>query len=76
MSLRAFKMSDKILIVKYFGQAAPQLMDMAARSLPRASHIVSQGLAAYKRLPATTPLSDDELIGAMFKSHDKRTSEK
>lgn len=32
--------------------------------------------AAYKRLPATTPLSDDELIGAMFKSHDKRTSEK
>jgi hypothetical protein len=32
--------------------------------------------AAYKRLPATRPLSDDELIGAMFKSHDKRTSEK
>jgi hypothetical protein len=37
-------MSDKILIVKYFGQAAPQLMDLA-RSLPRASHMVSQGLA-------------------------------
>jgi hypothetical protein len=34
------------------------------------------GHAAYKRLPATRPLSDDELIGAMFKSHDKRTSEK
>jgi hypothetical protein len=43
--LTVAKMSDKILIVKYFGQAAPQLMDLAARSLPRASHIVSQGLA-------------------------------
>jgi hypothetical protein len=32
------------------------------------------GHAADKRLPASR--SDDELIGAMFKGHDRRTSEK
>lgn len=65
-------MSDKLLIIKYFGQAAPEMLSLAARSLPQAQHVVSRGLAAAKRTPATKPLSDHELIDVMFKNHGKQ----
>jgi hypothetical protein len=74
--------SSKYRVVSYLS-AAPSAVAAAAGArvsstpAPHSNcHPPASTHAAYKRLPATRPLSDDELIGAMFKSHDKRTSEK
>ncbi|KAF8065663.1 RCH2 [Scenedesmus sp. PABB004] len=70
-------MSDKLLIVKYFGSAlaSPQVMEAARAALPAASHVISRGLSAYKRTPATKSLTDHDLIDELFKSQGKHEHE-
>lgn len=57
------------LISRYFGQLGPHLMPVTVQAARHVSQALSARAAAYKRQPATKPLSDGALLEEYFAKH-------